>query len=378
MIARLQKSVRQRPIAIGAAMIALLVLVGFFAQPATSHASGDPVIVAAGDIACDPANSAFNGGNGTAKLCNMKETAALIASTAPAAVLAIGDTQYNCGGYTAFQESYALSWGQYLSITKPVPGNHEYLTSGGTDCDTTGKASGYFQYFGSIAGAQGKGYYSYNIGTWHIIALNSQCSQVGGCGAGSPQETWLRNDLAANSTTCMLAYWHIPRFSSGKYGDHTQYSQFWNDLYNANAAIILDGHDHDYERFAPQTPGQVASAKGIREFVVGTGGSDHGGAFTYVQQPNSQVFNDTTYGLLKLTLHSSSYDWQFLPEAGQTFTDSGTTNCPLGMSHEKHTPPSREGGVVFRHGQTRVIARSRVNADFDSGSTNITPRTTEA
>ncbi len=317
-----------RPLLVAAALVALIVAAGMVYGAAPSQASGDPVIVAAGDIACDPASSAFNGGNGTANLCNMKETAALIGSTAPAAVLAIGDTQYYCGGYSAFIQSYALSWGQYTSITHPVPGNHEYLTSGGTGCDTTGTASGYFQYFGSAAGTQGKGYYSFNIGTWHIIALNSACSDVGGCGSGSPQEQWLKADLAANANTCKMAYWHIPRFSSGKYGDHTQYSAFWNDLYAGHAAIVLDGHDHDYERFAPQSPSQVATSSGIREFVVGTGGSDHGGSFTYVQQPNSQVFNDATYGVLKLTLHSSSYDWQFLPEAGKTFTDSGTTNCP--------------------------------------------------
>ncbi len=317
-----------RPLFVAVALVLFVVAASMIFGAAPSQAAGDPVIVAAGDIACDPASSAFNGGNGTAKLCNMKETAALIGSTAPAALLAIGDTQYNCGGYSAFLQSYGLSWGQYNSIVKPVPGNHEYLTSGGTGCDTTGTASGYFQYFGSVAGTQGKGYYSYNIGSWHIIALNSQCSAVGGCGGGTPQEKWLRADLAANPATCTLAYWHIPRFSSGKYGDHSQYSQFWNDLYAAHAAIVLDGHDHDYERFAPQSPTQVATSLGIREFVVGTGGADHGGTFTYVQQPNSQVFNDSTYGILKLTLHASSYDWQFLPEAGQTFTDSGTTNCP--------------------------------------------------
>ncbi len=317
-----------RPTLVTAALITLLVGAGMVFSAVPSQASGDPVIVAAGDIACDPASGAFNGGNGTANLCNMKETAALIGSTAPAAVMAIGDTQYNCGGYSAFLQSYALSWGQYKSITRPVVGNHEYLTTGGTDCDTTGTATGYFKYFGSEAGTQGKGYYSYNIGTWHIIALNSQCASVGGCGSRSPEELWLRSDLAANPATCRLAYWHIPRFSSGKYGDHSQYSQFWNDLYAAHAAIVLDGHDHDYERFAPQNPGQVATPAGIREFVVGTGGSDHGGSFTLNLQPNSQVFNDATYGVLKLTLHSTSYSWQFLPEAGKTFTDSGTYNCP--------------------------------------------------
>jgi acid phosphatase type 7 len=216
--------------------------------------------------------------------------------------------------------SYGLTWGQFKSITFPVVGNHEYLTAA---------AAGYFQYFGSAAGKSNQGYYSFDIGAWHLIALNAECSNVGGCQVGSPQETWLKADLAAHSNTCTLAYWHQPRFSSGKAGNWTQYSTFWQDLYAANADVVLGGHDHDYERFAPQNPSHQADpAQGIREFVVGTGGADHGGAGGFPSiQPNSQVRDNTTFGVLKLTLHPTSYSWAFVPEAGQTFTDSGTTNC---------------------------------------------------
>ncbi len=285
-------------------------------------ASTDPVIAAAGDIACDPASTAFNGGNGTS-VCRQKYTAALMINTGLSAVLPLGDNQYNCGGYTAYLESYALSWGKLLSISHPVTGNHEYLTSGGTDCSTS--ASGYFKYYGAAAGPSGKGYYSYNIGSWHIIALNSQCSQVGGCSSGSPQYTWLQNDLAANSAKCTLAYWHIPLFSSGSLSS-TAVRSLWTLLYNANADVILNGHDHMYECFAPQNPsGGADSTRGIREFVVGTGGSNHQSISAIAA--NSQVINTSTYGVLKLTLHSTSYSWQFVPISGETFTDSGTASC---------------------------------------------------
>ncbi len=293
--------------------------------PTASSGSGDPVIVAAGDIACDPGNSSFNGGNGTSNSCRMLYTSNLIPNLNPAAVLPLGDNQYYCGGYTAFLQSYALSWGRFLSLTHPSVGNHEYLTSGGTDCDATGHASGYYQYFGAAAGSPSQGYYSYNIGSWHLIALNTQCSEAGGCGTGSPQETWLRADLAAHPTACTLAYWHIPLWSSG--GRANSNSQvLMQDLYNANAEVVLTGHDHDYERFAPQNPqGQLDTTRGIREFVAGTGGANHTSFVTTAA--NSQVRNDTTFGVLKLTLHATSYDWQFVPEAGATFTDSGTTAC---------------------------------------------------
>jgi hypothetical protein len=234
-------------------------------------------------------------------------------------VLVLGDAQYEEGTLAQFQQSYNLSWGRLKNITHPAAGNHEYETAG---------ASGYFSYFGAAAGDKTKGYYSYNIGAWHIIALNSNCSKVGGCGAGSPQEQWLRADLAANPTMCTLAYFHHPRFSSGRHGGNSSYDAFWKALYAAGAEIVLNGHDHNYERFAPQSPSAAADPKGIQQFVVGTGGKNH--ALMGSVQPNSVVRNSDTFGFLKLTLHASSYDWQFVPEPGKTFTDSGTRNCFTG------------------------------------------------
>jgi acid phosphatase type 7 len=284
----------------------------------TAQTSGTSVTVAAaGDIACDPGSGSFNGGNGNADSCHMKATAALLQAIAPSAVLVLGDAQYEDGSYAKYQQSYALTWGQFKNITYPAVGNHEYLTSG---------ASGYFQYFGSRAGDPSKGYYSFNLGDWHIISLNSNCSQAGGCGAGSAQEKWLRADLAANPSKCTLAYTHHPRFSSGEHGDTTSLSALWQALYDAGAELMLSGHDHSYERFAPQTAaGAADAARGLRQFVVGTGGKSHYPIGT--AKPNSEARNGDTYGILKLTLNPTSYSWQFVPEAGKTFTDSGTTNC---------------------------------------------------
>ncbi len=293
---------------------------------ATAFSGGDPVIVTAGDIACDPANSNFNGGNGTSQNCRMLYTSNLILNINPAAVLPLGDNQYYCGGYAAFQQSYDQSWGRVFGITHPAVGNHEYLTSGGTGCDSTNTgAAGYFKYFGAAAGSPSQGYYSFDIGAWHLIALNSSCSSAGGCGSTSPQGQWLAADLAAHPNKCTLAYWHIPVWSSGGRASSNM-KTLTQILYDNNADVVLTAHDHDYERFAPQNPqGQLDTARGIRAFVVGTGGANHT-SFTTVF-PNSQVRNDTTFGVLKLTLHASSYDWQFVPESGATFTDSGTTAC---------------------------------------------------
>ena len=196
-------------------------------------------------------------------------------------------------------------------------GNHEYVTAG---------ASGYFDYFGSAAGDPTKGYYSYNRGAWHIVVLNSMCENVGGCEDTSPMVTWLKNDLAANSANkCTLAYWHHPLFSSGEHGNNINMKPSWEVLYAANADLVINGHDHDYERFAPQRPnGTVDSARGIREFVVGTGGYSLR-PFDAIK-PNSQVRSANTHGVLKVTLHASSYGWKFVPVAGKTFTDSGRTS----------------------------------------------------
>jgi hypothetical protein len=285
-------------------------------QTNTPIATGDPVIAAAGDIACSPNNSSYNGGNGTATACRMKATSNLLVNAGLAAVLPLGDANNEDGALWIYEQSYHPTWGRVKNLTRPVPGNHDYLTAG---------ASGYYTYFGPSAGDRTKGYYSYNIGAWHIIALNSNCSQVGGCGVGSPQEVWLNADLAANQNMCTLAYWHQPRFSSGPHGNNTAYSVFWRDLYAAGVEIVLNGHDHIYERFAPQSPGGAADPKGIQQFTSGTGGKNHTSVVSV--QPNSMIRNADTFGVLQLTLHATSYDWQFVPEAGKTFTDSGTRNC---------------------------------------------------
>jgi hypothetical protein len=197
-------------------------------------------------------------------------------------------------------------------------GNHEYGTPG---------ATAYFDYFGPAAGERGKGYYSYDLGTWHLVVLNSNCRPVGGCGPGSPQERWLRADLAKHHARCTLAYWHHPRFSSGWHGSDPSYQAFWQALSEHDADVVLVGHDHDYERFAPQTAsGAVDSRRGIREFVVGTGGGSYR-EFPSRAAANSEIRNDKTFGVLRLVLGPSEYSWRFIPEAGKTFTDSGTASC---------------------------------------------------
>ncbi len=290
----------------------------------------DPVIVAAGDIACDPASSAFKDLKGTASACHMMAVSDLVLRAKPDAVLTLGDYQYFCGGYAAATKSYDPSWGRFKSITFPVVGNHEYLTSPengvGTGCDdSNAAAAGYFKYYGERAGTPGKGYYSFDLGAWHLVALNTQCSSVGGCGAGSPQGKWLQADLEAHPTKCTLAFWHIPLWSSGGRANKNS-AAFVKDLYDNDADLILTGHDHTYERFAPQDPAsKLDLARGLREFVVGTGGADH----THFDEifPNSEVRDDKTFGALKLTLHPTSYDWEFLPEPGGTFTDAGSQAC---------------------------------------------------
>jgi acid phosphatase type 7 len=270
----------------------------------------DPVVMAAGDIACRA------GATVTASTCRHQHTSdLLVAEPELAAVLALGDQQYEDGLYSEFvgEGAYDATWGRLKSVTRPVPGNHEYHVAG---------APGYFQYFGEAAGSAGAGYYSFDVGAWHLIALNSEIA----ASAGSAQERWLRADLAATTQECMLAYWHRPRFSSGSHGSSTSVSALWQALYEARADVVLSAHDHEYERFALQSSAGQADAQGIREFVVGTGGASHS-LFGPDVQPNSEVREGNTFGVLKLTLHASSYEWQFVPEAGGAFTDSGTTTC---------------------------------------------------
>jgi hypothetical protein len=286
--------------------------------------SDDPVVITAGDIACDTSDPSYNGGLGTSTACQMANTAALIGAATPAALLPLGDEQYLCGTADQFSASYGASWGAYNPIAYPVPGNHEYgITSDGV-C-TQSQAQGYFAYFGARAGDPSTGYYSYDLGGWHLIALNSNCTVVS-CAAGSAQETWLANDLAAHPATCTLAYFHHPLFSSSVAAT-TAVQPLWNDLYAARADLILNGHAHVYERFAPQTPTGAGSAKGITEIVVGTGGVAHA-SFKSTPAAHSQVRNNTTFGVLRLVLHSAGYSWTFLPDtASGTFTDSGSRSC---------------------------------------------------
>jgi hypothetical protein len=308
-------------------------------------AAGDPVIAAAGDIACDPSSTSFNGGNGSSSSCRMRYTSDLIVNGGYAAVIALGDNQYYCGGYSAYQQAYDLSWGRVKSITHPSVGNHEYLTSGGTGCDTTNTgAAGYFRYFGAAAGEPTKGYYSLDIGTWHVVALNSNCSSAGGCGTGSPQYNWLQSDLQAHPNACTLAYWHIPLYSSGGRASSNM-RILWQVLYDNNADLVLEGHDHTYERFAPQNAAAgLDTARGLRSFIVGTGGANHT-SFTTVAA-NSEVRDSATFGILAVTLHPTSYDWHFIPEAGKTFTDSGSTACHGSSGSPDTTPPSVPTGLA--------------------------------
>jgi hypothetical protein len=283
---------------------ALCLLAGLLACRSASHPASTAVLVAAGDIA-------------TCSSSGDEETAALL-DNIDGTIAVLGDNAYESGTSSEFANCYDPSWGRYKGRTKPAPGNHDYLTP---------NATGYYKYFGGAAGDPKKGYYSYDLGAWHIIVLNSICrAVVGDCVREGEEVQWLRADLAAHSKTCTLAYWHHPRFSSGLNGSDVYVDEFWQALYEYHADVVLSGHDHDYERFAPQDPSGAADpARGIREFVVGTGGGEHTAIISPIA--NSEVRDDQTYGVLKLTLHPASYDWQFIPVAGSTFTDSGTGNC---------------------------------------------------
>jgi acid phosphatase type 7 len=261
------------------------------------------VIVAVGDIA----DCSSDGDEATARLVGGIE----------GTVLTLGDNAYEDGTAQDFRQCYEPTWGQFKERTRPAPGNHDYETEG---------ASAYFDYFGDAAGQPGKGYYSYDLGSWHIVALDSNCEEVG-CAATSPQLRWLKADLAKDAKTCTLAYFHYPLFSSGKYRPGIQeVKPLWEALYAADVDVVLNGHDHNYQRFAPQDPnGKADPERGIREFVVGTGGRSHYSILGPIA--NSEVYNDETYGVLQLTLNPQSYQWRFIPVEGETFTDSGSARC---------------------------------------------------
>ena len=277
---------------------------GFYLPRTSVPPISDPVLVGAGDIA----DCASSGDEATAKLLDD------ISGT----VYTLGDNAYESGAPSEFSECYDPTWGRHKARTRPSVGHHDYYTEG---------ASGYFDYFGEAAGDPKKGYYSYDLGGWHVVVLNSQCWEVVRCGPYSPMIDWLEKDLASSPLLCTLAYWHNPLFSSGYHGNYPGMKSAWEALYADDAEVVLNGHDHNYERFAPQSPsGAADDGRGIRQFVVGTGGGELRPLRTTIEA-NSEVRNANTFGVLKLTLHPNSYEWKFVPVAGESFTDSGTSEC---------------------------------------------------
>lgn len=267
-------------------------------------------------VVAAPASDIIFIGAGDIAHCSYKEdsaSAAVIAQYPTATVYTVGDNAYPDGSPVNFSECYEPTWGKFKDRTRPAPGNHEYHTNG---------ASGYFAYFGDQAGPAGRGYYSYDLGSWHIISLNSEID----ASANSAQSTWLKADLANHPAACTLAYWHKPLFTSGaQHAPELAMQPLFAILYDAGAEILLSGHNHQYERFGPQRPdGTPDEISGIREFVVGSGGAPLYDFST--PEPNSEV-RHKGHGVLKLTLKASSYSWEFVPITRGTFTDVGNGVC---------------------------------------------------
>ena len=287
------------------------------------------------------------------------EATALLLDGISGTVFVTGDNVYENGTDAEFADCYDANWGRHKARTKPAPGNHEYNTAG---------ASGYFNYFGAAAGEPGKGYYSYDLGDWHVIVLNSSGGTAGtnvSMAKGSAQELWLLADLAASSKLCTLAYWHHPLYAStsgtGSGGiTDTKSRPMWDDLYAAGVDLVVNSHRHFYERQAPQKPDRTPDpVYGIREIIAGTGGNGHHGSENV--SANSELRNSDTYGVLKLSLYADSYTWQFVPVAGKTFSDSGSAVCHAAQGSVPSVSPSQS-----------TLSASPTSLAAGSGSATIT------
>ena len=335
------------------AMTAALAVVG--GRAGTAHATdpstGDPVVAAVGDMACAPADPDFNGGAGTASNCGEAADSAQM-ETDPTIdiLLGLGDYQYGCGTPAEYAQSYGPTWGFFNSIIDPTAGNHEYSTNTnsatGTPCpDPNNAGQDYFAYFGTPARPATAGEYSFNIGRWHLISLNANCSKtnVGGCGAGSPQTQWLQSDLAADNQPCTLAYWHQPRWTANGNNAST-YATWWSILYGAHVDVVLNGHIHTYARFAPLDPsGNTDSANGIREVIVGTGGESLQSAAANATP--APLANYRTFGYLRMVLQPTGYDAQFIASSGavkDTFSGTchGSSPPPAALQISQTAPAS--------------------------------------
>lgn len=323
----------------------------------TTPAGGTVVVMAAGDIVC--------GAKSTNSWCQQSATANVIEARSPNAVLALGDVQYECAQAADFATYFDPTWGRFKSKIYPSVGNHEYKTSTNSSdpCyQSPPNARDYFNYFGPVAGDPSKGYYSFDLGAWHLISLNSNCAFVGGCGAGSAQEQWLRADLAAHPNTCTLAFMHYPRFSS--VAPFTSMQPFWQALYDAGAEVVLTAHDHHYERYGPRTPsGANDPAFGISEIMVGTGGKQPNQGFGTKDTP---LVKGTTMGVLEMTLRPTSYDWRFVPVAGQTWTDTGSGTCH-GAPSAVNTTDVAQGSVTGDDGSSPTLHA----ADYAIGPSSL-------